>query len=81
MADRQFTEIAALWNGLLESSNDVKELIPEFFYLPEMLLNENQFDLGTLHGTVFSFLFLIFFSFSSGFPFVSYRGRRKIESR
>lgn len=27
---------------------DVKELIPEFFYLPEFLLNENRFDLGTL---------------------------------
>ena len=28
-------------------SNDVKELIPEFFYLPEFLRNENAFDLGT----------------------------------
>lgn len=26
---------------------DVKELIPEFFYLPEFLLNSNNFDLGT----------------------------------
>ena len=25
---------------------DVKELIPEFFYLPEFLLNANRFDLG-----------------------------------
>ena len=25
---------------------DVKELIPEFFYLPEFLMNENKFDLG-----------------------------------
>lgn len=25
---------------------DVKELIPEFFYLPEFLLNSNNFDLG-----------------------------------
>jgi hypothetical protein len=25
---------------------DVKELIPEFFYLPEFLLNSNRFDLG-----------------------------------
>jgi hypothetical protein len=24
----------------------VKELIPEFFYLPEFLRNENAFDLG-----------------------------------
>ena len=26
---------------------DVKELIPEFFYLPEFMLNSNNFDLGT----------------------------------
>jgi WD repeat and FYVE domain-containing protein 3 len=25
---------------------DVKELIPEFFYLPDFLLNTNKFDLG-----------------------------------
>ena len=25
---------------------DVKELIPEFFYLPDFLTNKNQFDLG-----------------------------------
>ena len=25
---------------------DVKELIPEFFYLPEFLVNSNNFDLG-----------------------------------
>ena len=25
---------------------DVKELIPEFFYLPEFLVNSNKFDLG-----------------------------------
>ena len=26
---------------------DVKELIPEFFYLPEFLQNSNKFDLGS----------------------------------
>ena len=31
---------------------DVKELIPEFFYLPEFLLNDNNFDLGEYtHGS------------------------------
>lgn len=25
---------------------DIKELIPEFFYLPDFLLNNNKFDLG-----------------------------------
>ena len=26
---------------------DVKELIPEFFYLPEFLANQNKFEYGT----------------------------------
>ena len=29
---------------------DVKELIPEFFYLPDLLLNKNNFDLGKGKG-------------------------------
>ena len=33
---------------------DVKELIPEFFYLPDFLLNTNKFDLGII-------VFLLFF--------------------
>jgi hypothetical protein len=32
----------------MESPNDGKELIPEFFYLPEFLSNSNKFDLGKL---------------------------------
>ena len=32
------------------SPNDGKELIPEFFYLPEFLLNSNKFDLGQLQS-------------------------------
>jgi hypothetical protein len=32
----------------MNSPNEVKELIPEFFYLPEFLVNSNKFDLGKL---------------------------------
>lgn len=38
-------------NWLSASKNnmaDVKELIPEFFYLPEFLCNSNNFDLGNV---------------------------------
>ncbi len=28
---------------------DVKELVPEFFYLPDFLLNTNKFDLGIIN--------------------------------
>lgn len=31
---------------------DVKELIPEFFYLPEMFLNMNNFDLSVKQSGV-----------------------------
>lgn len=31
---------------------DVKELIPEFFYLPDFLMNNNNFDLGNKQNGV-----------------------------
>ena len=42
VADRQFYSIYNTWQGLLENPNDVKELIPEFYYLPEFLENTNS---------------------------------------
>lgn len=42
VADRQFHSIASTWRILYENPNDVKELIPEFFYLPEFLTNMNS---------------------------------------
>ncbi|KAF9687750.1 hypothetical protein SADUNF_Sadunf02G0125400 [Salix dunnii] len=46
-ADRMFSDIAATWNGVTEDMSDVKELVPELFYLPEILTNENSIDFGT----------------------------------
>ncbi|KAF8393925.1 hypothetical protein HHK36_020127 [Tetracentron sinense] len=46
-ADRMFSDIAATWNGVLEDMSDVKELVPELFYIPEILTNENSIDFGT----------------------------------
>lgn len=45
--DRAFHSMQQTW--LLSSSlssSDVKELIPEFFYLPDFLENSNRFDMG-----------------------------------
>lgn len=42
VADRQFHNIANSWKVIYENPNDVKELIPEFFYLPEFLDNMNS---------------------------------------
>ncbi|VDO39425.1 unnamed protein product [Haemonchus placei] len=44
--DRVFHSIAETWDHCQKDSHDVKELIPELFYLPEMLRNNNGFDLG-----------------------------------
>lgn len=46
-ADRMFSDIAATWNGALEDMSDVKELVPEMFYFPEILTNGNSIDFGT----------------------------------
>ncbi|XP_063234189.1 neurobeachin-like protein 1 isoform X2 [Bacillus rossius redtenbacheri] len=51
VADRQFHSIPQTWKLLMDNPNDVKELIPEFFYFPEFLKNMNKFDLGLLQST------------------------------
>jgi Beige/BEACH domain/WD domain, G-beta repeat len=44
--DRLFFDLASSWNSCMVSSSDMKELIPEFYCLPEMFLNTNKFPLG-----------------------------------
>ncbi|KAJ1735128.1 hypothetical protein LPJ61_000722 [Coemansia biformis] len=52
-ADRQFHSVGDTWDSCMTGSGDVKELIPEFFYLPEFLINHNGLDLGVKqNGTV-----------------------------
>ncbi|PKA52158.1 hypothetical protein AXF42_Ash014095 [Apostasia shenzhenica] len=43
-ADHLFSDVCHTWNNVLEDSSDVKELVPEMFYLPEILANENNID-------------------------------------
>ncbi|CAF1437243.1 unnamed protein product [Rotaria magnacalcarata] len=50
IADRQFHSFQSSWTNIMDSPNDGKELIPEFFYLPEFLVNSNRFDLGKLQS-------------------------------
>jgi len=47
-ADRQFHNIPSSWDSIYSKGGDVKELIPEFFYFPDFLVNSNRFDLGHL---------------------------------
>ena len=37
--DRIFNSVQSLWNLCYMQTSDVKELIPEFFYLPDFLRN------------------------------------------
>lgn len=54
LADRMFSSVKEAWRSASRHNMaDVKELIPEFFYLPEFLSNSNNFDLG-----VYFFLFV-----------------------
>ena len=45
--DRLFSSIALSWKNSQRDTSDVKELIPEFFFLPEMFVNTNRYRLGT----------------------------------
>jgi hypothetical protein len=47
VADRLFHDIGRSWKSAsAENLQDVRELIPEFFYLPDFLTNTNGFDFG-----------------------------------
>ncbi|CAK84680.1 unnamed protein product (macronuclear) [Paramecium tetraurelia] len=48
VADRLFSKIDILWENSVKQDN--KELIPEFYYMPEFLRNINFFDFGTLQS-------------------------------
>ncbi|CAG8480599.1 18870_t:CDS:10, partial [Gigaspora margarita] len=51
-ADRLFHTIAKAWlSATKDNMSDVRELIPEFFYLPEFLENANKFNFGVKQGT------------------------------
>lgn len=54
-ADRAFSSVARSWRNCQRDTSDVKELIPEFYYLPEMFVNYNNYNLGVMDdGTVVS---------------------------
>uniref|UniRef100_A0A8C6LV90 Neurobeachin n=1 Tax=Nothobranchius furzeri TaxID=105023 RepID=A0A8C6LV90_NOTFU len=47
-ADRTFSSLSRAWRNCQRDTSDVKELIPEFFYLPEMFVNANNYNLGVM---------------------------------
>lgn len=50
--DRLFFDVAASWRNGTSSMSDVKELVPEFFYMPEIFRNVNRYPLGELQSGV-----------------------------
>lgn len=46
--DRVFSNMLTAWKLCQRGSHDVKELIPELFYLSELFENKNEYDLGRL---------------------------------
>ena len=51
-ANRIFHSIPSAWQNCQRDSSDVKELIPEFFSLAEMLTNCNDYQLGQTEDEV-----------------------------
>lgn len=50
--DRLFYSIEKAWvSASRDNTTDVRELIPEFYYLPDFLLNSNGYDFGSRQGT------------------------------
>ncbi|XP_023212036.1 neurobeachin-like isoform X1 [Centruroides sculpturatus] len=45
-ANRMFFSLAQSWKNCQRDTSDVKELVPEFYYLPEIFVNKNGYQLG-----------------------------------
>eukprot|EP01107_Rhizomastix_libera_P015652 TRINITY_DN6009_c0_g1_i1.p1 TRINITY_DN6009_c0_g1~~TRINITY_DN6009_c0_g1_i1.p1 ORF type:complete len:2562 (+),score=562.49 TRINITY_DN6009_c0_g1_i1:137-7687(+) len=46
ISHRMFCSIPKMWKSAETDPGFCKELIPEFFYLPEMFVNKNRFNMG-----------------------------------
>lgn len=45
-ADRVFSSYIGSWLNATSSPTDIRELIPEVYLLPEMMVNINNYDFG-----------------------------------
>lgn len=45
-ADRMFSSVMNAWNNCQRDTSDVKELIPEWYFLPEMFYNDSKYIFG-----------------------------------
>ena len=47
---RLFLSVAKSYKSVTSQVNDYRELIPEFFFMPEFLMNIDHYDLGKIEG-------------------------------
>ena len=47
LADRLFFNFAETYRNATEELSDVRELIPEFYYMPELYINTSHYDFST----------------------------------
>lgn len=52
LADRLFCSIEDSYNAATSEIADVRELVPEFFFLPEFLYNKEKLDFGVMQNGV-----------------------------
>lgn len=81
LADRMFSSVGRAWFSASEQARgDVRELIPEFFFLPELFVNTNKFAFGrTQAGTTIDDVQLPPWAHDDPFLFVQ-RHREALES-
>ena len=50
--DRLFINIFKCYNSVITEKSDVREILPQFFYFPEMFININNFNFGYLQNAL-----------------------------
>ena len=74
-----FSSLKREWETLVKDQNDTRELTPEFFAMPEFLMNINNFDLGTENGKRINDVELPPYAHNSPMEFI-YLNRKALES-
>jgi len=78
LPDRLFHSIAQTYNLVSSTGKEIWELLPEFYFMPEFLLNMNQFDLGSREGKPINDVIIPDWA-ENHFDFI-YKNRKALES-
>jgi WD40 repeat protein len=78
-ADRMFHSVASSWLGVTKNIQDVKEMIPEIYYFPELCINNNNIRFGRKQDQT-EMLDVVLPSWAKDDPFTfTYRMREALE--